>query len=111
MVIPNTLHDGLDGRESFNHFAKWPVAVYGLVLLLAGVAYLLLTRTPIKLHGQRSTLATSIGRDRKGKLSIAICDAAIPLAFVRPWFSVVCYVIVAINWLVPDRRIERKVAP
>ena len=94
-----------------NHFATWPVAVYGLVLLLAGVAYFILTWTLIKLHGQSSTLATSIGRDKKAKLSIAIYAAAIPLAFVRPWLSGACYVIVAITWLVPDRRIERKVGP
>jgi uncharacterized membrane protein len=94
-----------------NHFATWPVAVYGLVLLLGGVAYFILTRTLIKLHGQDSILATSIGRDRKAKLSIVIHTAAIPLAFVRPWLSGACYVIVAITWLVPDRRIERKVEP
>ena len=94
-----------------NHFATWPVAVYGLVLLLAGVAYFILTRTLIQLHGQSSTLAASIGRDRKGKLSLAIYAAAIPLAFVRPWLAGIGYVIVAITWLVPDRRIERRVGP
>src|SRR5215469_5362739 len=94
-----------------NHFATWPVAVYGLVLLLAGVAYFILTRTLIQLHGQSSTLAASIGRDRKGRLSLAIYAAAIPLAFVRPWLAGIGYVIVAITWLVPDRRIERKVGP
>ena len=94
-----------------NHIATWPVAVYGLILLLAGMAYFVLTRKLIKLHGRSSPLATSIGRDRKTKLSIAIYTAAIPLAFVRPWISGVCYVIVAITWLVPDRRIERKVGP
>jgi uncharacterized membrane protein len=94
-----------------NHFATWPVAAYGLVLLLAGVAYFILARTLIKLHGEGSTLATSLGRDGKAKLSIAIYAAAIPLAFLRPWISGVCYVIVAILWLVPDRRIERKVEP
>ena len=93
-----------------NHFATWPVVVYGLVLLLAGVAYYILTRTLIKLHGQNSTLATSIGGDSKTKLSIAIYAAAIPLAFVRPWLAGVCYAIVAVVWLVPDRRIEKKMA-
>jgi uncharacterized membrane protein len=74
-----------------NHFATWPVAVYGLVLLLAGVAYFILTKTLIKLPGQSSTLATSIGRDRKSKLSITVYAAAIPLAFMRPWLSGLCY--------------------
>jgi uncharacterized membrane protein len=90
---------------------RGPVALYGLVLLLAGVAYFILSRTLIKLHGQSSTLATSIGRDRKAKLSIAVYAAAIPLSFVRPWLAGACYVIVAITWFVPDRRIERKVGP
>jgi uncharacterized membrane protein len=92
-----------------NHFDAWPVAVYGIVLLMAGTAYFILTRTLIHLHGEGSTLAVSIGRDSKGKLSIAIYAAAIPLAFVRPWIAAACYVIVAIMWLVPDRRIEKKI--
>jgi uncharacterized membrane protein len=93
-----------------NHFDSWPIAVYGIVLLMAGVAYFILTRALIKLHGQGSTLATSIGRDRKGKTSIAIYAAAIPLAFVKPWIAGVCYVIVAIMWLLPDPRIEKRIA-
>jgi len=80
------------------------------VLLLAGVAYFILTRALINLHGQGSTLATSIGRDRKGKLSIAIYAAAIPLAFAKPWIAGACYVIVAIMWLLPDPRIEKRVS-
>lgn len=94
-----------------NHFNSWPVAVYGIVLLLAGVAYFILTRVLINLHGEGSTLATSIGRDRKGKLSIAIYAGAIPLAFVKPWIAGGCYVMVAILWLIPDPRIEKRVAP
>lgn len=93
-----------------NHFDAWPVAVYGIVILLAGVAYFVLTRALINLHGQGSTLATSIGRDRKAKLSIAIYAAAIPLAFVKPWIAGACYVIVAITWLLPEPRIERRIA-
>jgi uncharacterized membrane protein len=91
-----------------NHFAAWPVAVYGVVLLMAGVAYFILIRTLIRLHGQSSTLATAIGADRKGKISMAIYAVAVPLAFVRAWIAGACYVIVAVIWLVPDRRIERK---
>jgi uncharacterized membrane protein len=93
-----------------NHLNPWPVAVYGIVLLLAGVAYYILTQTLIRLHGRDSTLATSIGADVKGKISIAIYAAGIALAFVHPWIADLCYVIVAVMWLVPDRRIERKVA-
>jgi uncharacterized membrane protein len=95
---------------SENHVAAWPVAVYGIVLLMAAVAYFILTRALIKLHGRGSTLATSIGPDKKGKISIAIYAVAIPLAFAQPWIASTCYVIVAIMWLVPDRRIEHKVA-
>ncbi|HXJ90843.1 MAG TPA: TMEM175 family protein [Candidatus Binatia bacterium] len=93
-----------------NHFDSWPIAVYGIVLLLAGVAYFILTRALIKLHGQGSTLATSIGRDRKGKTSIAIYAAAVPLAFLKPWIAAVCYVAVALMWLLPDQRIEKRIA-
>jgi uncharacterized membrane protein len=89
------------------HLEPWPVAVYGTVLLLAGVAYFLLTKALINLHGQASSLASSIGRDRKGQISIAIYVLAIPLSFAQPWISEGFYVIVAIMWLVPDRRIER----
>src|SRR5215475_11571532 len=87
------------------HFEAWPVAVYGFVLLLAGIAYVILTRTLIVLHGRDSTLGESIGRDRKGKISILIYAAAIPFAFVRSWIAGACYVLVAIMWLAPDPRI------
>jgi len=93
-----------------NHLDSWPVAVYGIVLLLAASAYFILTRALIRIHGHGSTLATSFGSDRKGKISIAIYVAAIPLAFVQPWIAAAGYVIVAIMWLIPDRRIERRVA-
>jgi uncharacterized membrane protein len=93
-----------------NHFESWPVAVYGMVLLLAGVAYFILTQALIKLHGRASSLANSIGRDRKGRISIAIYAAAIPLAFARPWIAGAFYVIVAIMWLIPDPRIEKRLS-
>ena len=93
-----------------NYRNSWPVAVYGIVLLFAGVAYYILTRALIRLHGHDSTLASSIGRDRKGKISIAIYVAGILLAFVQPRIANLCYVTVAIIWLVPDPRIERRVA-
>jgi uncharacterized membrane protein len=93
-----------------NHFASWPVAVYGIVMLFAGIAYFILTKALIQLHGQDSALAASIGSDRKGQISIAIYAIAIPLALVKPWIAGACYVIVAIMWLIPDPRIERKLA-
>jgi TMEM175 potassium channel family protein len=92
-----------------NHLDSWPVAAYGIVLLLAGVAYFILARGLIRLHGLGSTLATSLGSDRKSKISILIYAASIPLAFVQPWIANAGYVIVAVIWLVPDRRIERRV--
>ena len=92
------------------YFESWPVAIYGIVLLLAGIAYFILTRTLISCHGRDSTLAKSIGRDRKGKISIVIYAGAIPLAFVRSWIAAACYIIVAIMWLIPDPRIEKKAA-
>lgn len=92
-----------------NHFDSWPIAIYGVILLMAGIAYFILTKTLIHLHGEGSTLAVSIGSDEKGKASIVLYAAAIPLAFVRPWIAAAIYIIVAIMWLIPDRRIERKI--
>lgn len=92
-----------------NHLDSWPVAVYGAVLLMAGVAYYILVQALIRLHGKSSTLGTLIGRDRKGKVSIVLYAIAIPLAFVQPWIASAFYIVVAIIWLVPDRRIEGKV--
>jgi uncharacterized membrane protein len=89
-----------------NHFAPWPVAFYGLVLLFAGAAYFILTKTLVAHHGKDSTLARSIGRDRKAKLSLVVYAAAIPLSFSEPWIACACYVMVAIIWFLPDRRIE-----
>jgi uncharacterized membrane protein len=93
-----------------NHFAPVPVALYGCVLLMAGVAYAILTRVLIAHHGNESVLAVAVGSDRKGKASLAMYAAAIPLALVSPALSGSLYVLVAILWLLPDRRIERSVA-
>ncbi|HEX3144401.1 MAG TPA: TMEM175 family protein [Pyrinomonadaceae bacterium] len=91
------------------HFAAWPVALYGLVLVMAAIAYTIMTRALLSIHAGDSVLATALGRDFKGKISIALNVAAVPLAFVKPWISCALYVIVAVIWLVPDRRIERTV--
>ena len=90
-----------------NQFAAWPVALYGTVLLFAAVAYFILVRALLALHGKDSTLATALGRDFKGKVSMVIYLVAIPLAFVKSWLACAFYVLVAIMWLVPDRRIEK----
>ena len=78
-----------------------------LHLLFAAVAYFILTRTLISLHGSESTLAAALGRNFKGKVSIAIYVAAIPLAFLYAWISCALYVLVTVMWLVPDRRIKK----
>jgi uncharacterized membrane protein len=90
-----------------SHFARGPVAMYGVVLLLASIAYFILSRTLIALHGSGSVLATAVGRDFKGQISTVIYLMAIPLALVRSWLAGALYVLVAIIWLAPDRRIEK----
>ena len=90
-----------------NHFTPMPTAAYGVVLLLAGVAYYLLQLAIIARHGPQSVLAKAVGRDWKGKLSLVVYLVAIPLAFASPWISNALYVLVALWWLIPDRRIER----
>lgn len=93
-----------------NHFARWPVALYGIVLLFAAIAYFILTRALVALHGEDSHLAAAVGRDAKGKISVGIYALAIPLAFVWPWMSCALYVLVAVMWLIPDRRIEKRLS-
>lgn len=90
-----------------NQFAPWPVAVYGAVLFMAAVAYFILVRVIIAVHGPDSELAKAMGRDWKGKIPLAAYAAAMALAFVSPWISCALYVAVALMWLIPDRRIER----
>jgi uncharacterized membrane protein len=94
-----------------NHFAPTPSALYGTVLLMAGIAYWLLAKAIIATEGTESVLAQAIGRDRKGTLSVLLYAGAIPLAFANHWISLAIYVGVAIGWLVPDRRIERALLP
>ena len=89
------------------HFAPWPVGLYGAVLLFSAIAYFLLTRTLIARHGKDSKLATSIGKDRKGLISVMVYAATIPLSFVRPSVACACYTLVAVMWLLPDPRIEK----
>jgi len=88
------------------HFASAPTALYGLVLALTAIGYVLLERCIIACNGPQSRLARAVGEDTKGKISLLMYVAAMPLAFVRPWIAIVLYVVVAGMWLVPDRRIE-----
>jgi len=93
-----------------NHFGAAPMALYGVVLLLAGAAFYLLQRAIIGAHGRDSRLARAIGRDYKGKISLVAYLVAIPLAFVNAWICGAIFVAVALMWLIPDRRIERAMA-
>ena len=94
-----------------NHFAPLPVAVYAFDLLMCALSYTLLQRQIIKLHGNRSTLASAVGADRKGKISLAAYVAAIPLAlFGYSWFAGALLILVALIWFIPDRRIEHVMA-
>ena len=90
-----------------NSFAAVPVAVYGLVLLCAGSAYFVLSRVLVAHHGKDSTLARALGRDFKGKASLILYIVGIPLSFLNSILACGLYVVVAVIWLIPDRRIER----
>ena len=89
-----------------NHLAAVPTAIYGVVLLMAAIAYYVLQHAVIAKQGRESLLALTIGKDWKGKLSPALYLTAIPLAFVSSWIASAIYVFVALLWLIPDRRIE-----
>ena len=93
-----------------NHFAPAPTALYGAVLLLAAIAFTILQRTILASEGPGSLLATAVGTDLKGKLSPVLYLIAIPLSFVEDAVAGALYVIVALMWLIPDRRIERVLA-
>ena len=97
----------MTGWVNENHFAALPVALYGVVLLMAGVAYYILERVLIAHHGADSPLARAMGADFKGIASVVIYAAAIALTLVSPWISFGLYVFVAIMWFIPDPRIER----
>ncbi len=89
-----------------NHFAPLPTALYGGVLLMAGVAYFILQQTIIRSQGANSKLQAAVGGDAKGKISVLLYAIAIPLAFVHQLLADAIYVVVALTWLIPDRRIE-----
>ena len=91
-----------------NHFSAMPTALYGFILMMAGIAYWILQQAIIRSHGRDSLLAKAIGTDIKGYGSIVLYAIAIPLAFYQEWIADAIYVLVALFWLIPDRRIERK---
>jgi TMEM175 potassium channel family protein len=93
-----------------NHFAKTPVALYGFVQLMSGVAYFILTRVLVAHQGTDSALAKAVGKDRKGLASVLIYLVAVPMSFVSSQLALFLYVLVAVMWLIPDRRIERTLA-
>ena len=88
------------------HFAATPTASYGIVLAMAAIAYTFLERSIIRANGPHSKLAQAVGEEMKGKASLAMYVAAVPLAFVRPWIAIALYILVAMIWFIPDRRIE-----
>jgi uncharacterized membrane protein len=90
-----------------NHFTTIPVALYGVVLFCCALAYLILTLSLIARHGKDSTLATALGQDFKGKVSLGLYAVAILLSFLNSWLACLIYILVAVMWLIPDRRIEK----
>ncbi len=93
-----------------NQFAPGPVALYGVILLFSAIAYFILTRALLSIHSKDSILAVALGRDFKGKISVVIYAAGIALSFVNSWIAGAMYILVAIMWLIPDRRIEKTLA-
>jgi uncharacterized membrane protein len=91
-----------------NHFSKWPVAVYGMVSLMAGMAYYLLSRCLVRNQGKDSTLAHAVGKDRKGLISLVLYMVGVGLSFINSLLGFSIYVLVAAMWFIPDRRIEKK---
>ncbi len=98
------------GWMGANDFTALPTALYGVILLMSGVAYTILSRALIAADGKDSLLLKAIGPDRKGRASLAIYAVAIPTAFWKCWISQALYVVVALMWLIPDRRIEKMFA-
>ena len=93
-----------------NHFAPWPTALYGAVLLARAIAYNVLQLTIIRSQGPSSILAAAVGKDKKGKISPVLYLLAIFAAFLHPGISGAIYATVALIWLIPDKRIERVLA-
>jgi len=93
-----------------NHLVAVPVALYGAVLFMAGLAYYILSRALIALEGKDSALAKAVGKDFKGIVSLVFYAVAVALSFVNSWLAIALYIFVAVMWFVPDRRIEKVIA-
>jgi uncharacterized membrane protein len=93
-----------------NEFTTWPVALYGVVLFMAGVAYYFLAHSLARLHGKDSILADALGNDWKGKISLVIYAIGIGLSFVHPLIGFGLYVLVTAMWFIPDKRFEKRLA-
>ena len=91
-----------------NDFSLWPVVVYGIILIMAGIAYYFLAHCLVSIHGKDSNFAQAIGNDWKGKVSVIIYAIAIGLCFIHPLIGFALYVLVAAMWFIPDRRFEKK---
>lgn len=91
-----------------NHFYTWPVAIYGMVLFMAGVAYYILAKALVILHGKNSTLAKAFGKDKKGIISVIIYAIGIGISFINSWVGLILYAFVAVMWFIPDKRIEKR---
>jgi uncharacterized membrane protein len=103
-----SLFSFFNGWMGENHFDPLPTAAYGVVLFMAAIAYYILQRTIIAAQGPDSTLAAALGNDVKGKISPVIFVAAVPIAFLNHWVALALYILVALMWIVPDRRIESR---
>ncbi len=93
-----------------NHFSQWPVILYGAVSFMAGLAYYLLALALCSVHGKESAVVQTVLADKKGVTSILIYLAGIGLSFINPWLGFATYIIVAIMWFIPDKRIERSLS-
>ena len=91
-----------------NHFEQQPVALYGLVMLMSGIAYYILETTLMRHHGPESALRAAVGKDFKGMLSVVMYVLAVAVSFANHWIALAIYIAVALMWLLPDRRIERR---
>ncbi len=92
-----------------NHFSTWPVALYGFVSMMAGIAYYFLAHCLIDVHGKDSVIAKALGKDRKGVLSVIFYLLGIALSFINAWLGFSMYILVAAIWFIPDSRIEKKI--
>jgi uncharacterized membrane protein len=90
-----------------NHFSQWPVMMYGFVLVMNALAFILLSKALVVQAGPDSTIAKAVGKDRKGKISLSIYIVSVAAAFIDPRISLALYTSVALIWFIPDRRIER----